>query len=124
MGAQTPNDLHTLFTAAFNAGQVDSIMALYEQDAALVPQPGQITRGRESIKHALQQFLALKGTMQLETAYVIQESGLALMRSQWRLTGKGPDGKPLEMSGKSVEVARRQANGEWLWVIDHPFGAD
>jgi ketosteroid isomerase-like protein len=34
----------------------------------------------------------------------------------------GPDGKPAQVSGQSVEVVRRQANGDWLFVIDEPFG--
>ena len=124
MSASKPEDLHKLFATALNSGNVDAILALYEAEATLIPQPGHITRGREAIKQALQQFLASKGKIHMDTTYVIQEGGLALMRGQWRLSGTGPDGKPMEMSGKNVEVARRQPSGEWLFVIDHPFGAD
>jgi ketosteroid isomerase-like protein len=35
----------------------------------------------------------------------------------------GPDGKPAEMTGQSLEVVRRQAGGHWCFVIDEPFGA-
>ncbi len=38
--------------------------------------------------------------------------------------GTGADGAPLNMKGKSIEVASRRPSGEWLFVIDHPFGAD
>lgn len=124
MGANTPEDIHKLFNAAFNAGNLEALMALYEPDAQLVPQPGQVTTGHEAIRQALQQFLALKGTMQITTRYVIHGDAIALLSGQWHLKGSGPDGKHVEMGGKSVEVARRQSTGEWLLVIDHPFGAD
>ena len=41
-----------------------------------------------------------------------------------QLSLTGPDGKPATMSGKSVEVVRRQPDGRWLFAIDFPFGAD
>lgn len=62
--------------------------------------------------------------MQLQSLYVINGPGVALMSSQWKLTGSGPDGKSIEMNGKGVEVARQQPNGDWLLAVDHPFGAD
>lgn len=124
MSAKKPEDIHNLFSAAFNAGNVDAIMALYEPEAILIPQPGQVTRGHTAIRHSLQQFLALKGTMQVRSVFVIHGSDIALMRGQWRITGVGPDGKPMEMVGQSVEVARQQPTGEWLLAVDHPFGAD
>ncbi len=33
----------------------------------------------------------------------------------------GPDGNPLEMSGTCAEVARRQADGTWKYVLLDPF---
>lgn len=124
MGVNKPEDMHKLFTAAFNAGNLEALLALYEPGAQLVPQPGQVTTGREAIRQALLQFLALKGTMQVTTRYVIRGDTIALLSGQWHLKGSGPDGKNIEMGGKNVEVARRQPTGEWLFVIDHPFGAD
>ena len=124
MSVRKPEDIHNLFAVAFNSGNVDLIMALYEPEATLIPQPGQVTRGHTAIRYALQQFLALKGTMQVRSVFVIHGPGVALMRGQWKLTGTGPDGKPIEMNGQSVEVARQQPSGDWLIAVDHPFGAD
>ena len=124
MSIRKSEDIHNLFAVAFNSGNVDSIMGLYEPEATLIPQPGQVTRGHTAIRYALQQFLALKGTMQVRSVFVIHGPGVALMRGQWKLTGTGPDGKPIEMNGQSVEVARQQPSGDWLLAVDHPFGAD
>lgn len=119
-----PEDLHSAFAAAFNSGNIEAILALYEPDATLVPQPGQAVRGREAIRHALLPFLALNGTMQMTSIYTVHGPGVALTRGQWKLTGTGPDGKPIELTGQSLEVVRQQPNGEWLFVVDHPFGAN
>ena len=124
MGARTPDQLHGLFLDAFNRSDVEAIIALYEPTACLVPQPGQTTHGREAIREALQQFLALNGRMTMTTAYSILAEDLALLRGQWSVTGTGPDWKPVSMEGHSLEVARRQPDGTWLFAIDHPFGAD
>ncbi|MDF0643931.1 MAG: SgcJ/EcaC family oxidoreductase [Nitrospira sp.] len=117
-------EFHSRFAAAFNSGNVEAVMALYEPEATLVPQPGQVVQGREAIRQTLLQFLALKGTMEVKSIFTVQGSGVVLTRGQWKLTGTGPDGKPIEMTGRSVEVLRQQPNGEWLLAVDHPFGAD
>ncbi|BFU93375.1 MAG: hypothetical protein NTNFB02_00970 [Nitrospira sp.] len=119
-----PEEFHSRFAAAFNSGNVEAVMALYEPEATLVPQPGQVVQGREAIRQALLQFLALKGTMEVKSIFTVHGSGVVLTRGQWKLTGTGPDGKPITMTGRSVEVLRQQPNGEWLLAIDHPFGAD
>jgi uncharacterized protein (TIGR02246 family) len=119
-----PEDMHSRFAAAFNTGNVDAIMALYEPEPTLVPQPGQEVTGRDAIRQALLQFLALKGTIQITTTFTVHGPGVALTRGRWTLSGTGTDGRPIEMTGQGVEVLRKQPNGEWLLVIDHPFGAD
>ena len=124
MSVQSPRQFDEHFAKAFNAADADAVLALYEPDATLIPQPGQVTRGHTAIRYALQQFLALKGTMQVRSVFVIHGPGVALMRGQWKLTGTGPDGKPIEMNGQSVEVARQPPSGDWLLAVDHPFGAD
>jgi len=119
-----PEEIHPRFVRAFNSGDIDAIMALYEPNATLVPQPGQVVQGQDAIRQALRQFLALKGTIQVNHIFTVHGPGIALVRGQWKLTGTGPKGKPIEMAGQSVEVLRQQPNGEWLYAVDHPFGAD
>ncbi len=119
-----PYDIHSRFATAFNAGNIEALLALYEPDATLVPQPGQMVQGREAIRQALLQFLALKGRMQVKSVFTVHGPGVALTRGRWTLAGTRPDGQPIEMAGQSVEVLRQQPTGEWLLVLDHPFGAD
>jgi len=40
MPATEPEQIHRLFEQAFNAADLEGLLALYEPDATLVPQPG------------------------------------------------------------------------------------
>jgi uncharacterized protein (TIGR02246 family) len=125
MAERGPVEAHALFQKAFNAGDLQGLMALYEPDAILIPQPGaEPVKGTQAIRSALEQFLALNGKVELQTKHVVQHGDIALLRSAWRVKGTGPDGKPVEMSHGSAEVVRRQPDGSWRYIIDHPFGSD
>jgi len=46
MPAYKLEEVHDLFAQALNAGDVDAVILLYEPEAVLCPQPGQILVGR------------------------------------------------------------------------------
>ncbi len=123
MPASTPEQLHQLFVEYFNEGELNSIISLYELDATFVPFPGDPVNGVAAIREVLKGFLALKGHMQLAVDKVFRTDDLALLFSSWTLAGPGPDGTPLEMAGQTSDVARRQPDGSWMFVIDNPQGA-
>ena len=43
----------------------------------------------------------------METVSAVQAGDIALLRSQWRLTGTASDGTPIEMSHHGTEVLQR-----------------
>ena len=122
MPATTPEQIHRLFEDRFNAGDLDALMELYESDTALIAQPGSVARGSEQVRAALQGFLALKGRITLETRLVVTVDDLAYLSNSWSLTGTGPDGNPVALGATTAEVARRQADGTWRYVIDNAWG--
>jgi uncharacterized protein (TIGR02246 family) len=124
MPAKHPEDLDRLFEQHLNAGNLDGLMSLYEQQATLTPQPGQVVVGASAVREALQGFLAMKPTMKLDTKVLAHTGDLALMTSRWALAGTGPDGKPVQLAGESVEVVRRQMDATWLFAIDTPWGLE
>ena len=124
MAARTPEDLDRLFAGAMNAGNLDALVALYEPQASLTPAPGKVAVGIDAIREALGGFLTGNPKMTLTPRVVSRSGDLALLTSKWELTMTGPDGKPTQMHGQSVEVARRQADGSWLFAIDLLLGID
>jgi uncharacterized protein (TIGR02246 family) len=115
-----PAHIHILFLAAFNAGHIDSLVALYEPDAVLVVN-GQPVIGQRLIRNAYESFLAGQPRMTLETrSAVIFDGGLALLHGDWILE-RGSSGETVKTTrGLSTEVVRRQADGSWRFVIDNP----
>jgi uncharacterized protein (TIGR02246 family) len=123
MPAQQPADVNRLIAQALSTGDREAALALYEAEAAFVPQPGQVVSGTAAIAAALDGFLALKPTLDIQVEQVIQAGDIALLRSTWTLTGTDPDGKLVSMGGTATDVVRRQPDGTWRYIIDQPWGA-
>ena len=115
MPAQNPEDLSRLFVEAMRAGDLDAVIALYESGAVMPDQQGDIRTGADAIRQEMAPFAAMKPDMTIETEKVIVAGDIALSHSRWSMT------KPTPMSGRAVEIARRQSDGSWLYLIDDPF---
>ena len=123
MPATEPEQIHGLFEQAFNAGDLEGLMALYEPDAALVPQPGMIAKGTAAIRDSLRWFIDRGGQIALDTKLVLRVGDLAFLSNRWSLTGGTmPDGSPAELGATTAEVARQQPDGTWLYAIDNAWG--
>jgi uncharacterized protein (TIGR02246 family) len=123
MPATDPEQLHRLFEQAFNAGDIEALMALYEPEAALIPQPGMVVEGTAAIRDSLGWFLDRKGQITLDTKLVLRVGDVAFLANRWSLTGGTmPDGSPAQLGAATAEVARRQPDGTWLYVIDNAWG--
>ncbi|MBI3800811.1 MAG: SgcJ/EcaC family oxidoreductase [Deltaproteobacteria bacterium] len=125
MPARKPEECDTLLVEAINRGDLEAALALYEPNASLVQDSGDVITGLGAIREVMQGFLALKPKFTIAVKAVQSGDGsLALLRAKWSLTGTGSDGKSMVMSGNSTEVVRRQSDGMWRFVIDNPHGAD
>src|SRR5919106_5038619 len=123
MSATEPEQIHRLFEQAFNAGDLEGLMALYEPEATLVPQPGAVAEGSPAIRESLRWFLDRRGRITLDTKLVLRVGDVAFLANRWSLTGGTmPDGSPARLGAATAEVARRQPDGTWLYVIDNAWG--
>lgn len=120
MANQPPEQIHRAFTDAFNDHDIDRLMARYEPDCAIVPQPGALATGADQVREVLQGLLSLNGQIELRTTEVITVGDLAFLSCRWVLDAIDADDKPMTIGGTTAEVARRQPDGSWLYVIDHP----
>jgi uncharacterized protein (TIGR02246 family) len=122
----TPEEVLNSVTEGINAGDLDSLMTLYEADACFATQPGQLAKSLETIRQSLRGFTDIKdGKFDLKVKRVLQASDVALVISEWSFTGTGPDGSPVNIAAKkSTEVLRQQADGTWRFVIDNPWGTE
>ena len=124
MPAIEPEQIHRLFEQAFNAGDLEGLVALYEPDAVLVPQPGVVVEGIDGIRDSLGWLLDRNGRITVESKLVLRVGDLAYLSNRWSLTGGTmPDGSAADLEATTAEVARRQADGGWLYVIDNAWGS-
>jgi GrpB-like predicted nucleotidyltransferase (UPF0157 family) len=124
MPARTPEEIHTLLAAAFNAGDLDAFIALHEDHATtVVPPDGRRVTGHAAIRAALAPVFASGPRARIEAIGKLQSGGLALTRARLDVVVPGPDpAHPLEVTGQGTIVSRRQPDGTWRIVIDDPMG--
>ena len=123
MSDAPPEAVIERFSELLADGNLDAMVALYEPDATFAPQPGMSVSGREEIRAALSEFLAVKPRMTGHIEKVLRAGDTALVANRWNLSGTGPDGSPVEMGATSADVLRRRSAGSWWIVIDDPWGA-
>ncbi len=105
--ARDPQDLERLLVSRQRAGDVDGMTALYEPHAVLDCGDGRLTPGREAIR------VFYAGLVATGRKFDFGDQRPAIISGDLALTStRTPDGSV------TAEVARLQADGTWLWVID------
>jgi ketosteroid isomerase-like protein len=107
--AAEPEDLARLFVERANARDARGLAELYEPDAVLAFPPGSQTVGRAAIQAVLEKLPADMRFEAEEPLPTVRFGDLALTST------RAADG-----TGGRVQVARRQADGTWLRIIDRP----
>ena len=112
-----PGDVHQLVQGAFNSKDVGALVALYEPNAWLFGPDGPV-HGHDAIRETWAAFVAMDAQIEMVTQYVVVQDDIALLSNRW--TARIGDD---EMSAVTAEVARRQPDGTWRYLIDNPDGA-
>ncbi|KUF15179.1 YybH family protein [Streptomyces silvensis] len=108
--ATEPNDLGRYFIERANAGDVDGLVALYEPDAVLAFPPGHIATGHAEIRKVYEQFVAAAPVLSPGRQHLALVNGGDVAITAASLTN----------GDVTVEIARRQPDGTWLWAVDQP----
>jgi ketosteroid isomerase-like protein len=107
--AYRPEELNRLVLERLNAADVDGLVALYEPDAVLMLPDGRRAEGAEAIRAAYAGLVADRPVFAPGRVLpAVRNGDLAL--TAVRVAG----------GAVTVEVARRQPDGTWRWVIDQP----
>lgn len=103
-GARTPEELETLLEDAFVTRDAEALAALFEGRAVFVAGDQQPVRGGEAIARLAAALWERDRTYVASPRRVVQARELAL------ILGEG-----------AVNVARRDGDGDWRYVIALPF---
>jgi ketosteroid isomerase-like protein len=107
--ATEPDDLGRYFIERANAGDVDGLVALYEPNAVLAFPPGNLATGHAEIRKVYEQFVAAAPVLSPGRQHPALVNGDLALTASTLTTGE-----------VTVEIARRQPNGSWLWAVDQP----
>lgn len=112
-----PADMNETFAAMRNNGDVEALLALYEDDARLlVDASGPGFTGKAAIAEELERLVCMPGIMTSTNTFCVERGDLALLRADFAIVDE--EGLTL-YSGFTAEIVRLQPDGTWLYVVDH-----
>jgi len=113
--ANTPQDICLLFRKYMHEGNIDAVLSVYDPDVVFLNHNRVPRQGLDDLRQELAPFVNAKATFDFTSKQIVEADGIALMHTQWRISG------PEVRSVYAVEVARRQPDGTWRWLIGDPF---
>ena len=115
MPAKTPEEICSLFKKYMAAGDIEALLNIYDEKAVFLNQSCEVLKGREALRQVLGPLASAKAVFDFNIKQVIQAGDIALMHTEWKVSA------PEVMSQYAIEVARRQSDGSWRWLIGDPF---
>ncbi|WP_284341557.1 YybH family protein [Devosia nitrariae] len=117
-----PEGIVPTMIARFNSGKIDAMMSLFAPEAVFVAADGTTVTDRAQIASALERTLSLGLPMEAKARHMFVADNVAQMVLDWSISGTGPDGKHVHLSGMASDVLRRGADGLWRVLIDNNLG--
>ena len=99
MPANSPEDICRLFQQCMAAGDLDSVLSVYDPEAVFLNQSAEITNGRQGLRQELAPLAAMKAHFDFNIRQVIQTGDIALMHTSWKMS------EPQPMTVYAIEVA-------------------
>ncbi len=115
MTAKSPEEICGLFQQFMAEGDLNGLLSLYDPEAVILDKSGEVRSGEEGLKQNLAPFAAVKARFDFTINQVIRTGDIALMHTEWNVSS------PRTMTAYAIEVARRQPDGTWRWLIGDPF---
>ncbi|MGM1062020.1 YybH family protein, partial [Saccharothrix sp. Mg75] len=116
-------EIQKKYTEAFNAGDVDGVLATFVDDGATVVEPGLALPKSGDLREALAGYFAeSKPQVHFEFVHTYLAGDVALAVTEWSLDELGPDGARHTQSGRATDVLVRDPEGGWKFAIDNRFG--
>jgi ketosteroid isomerase-like protein len=114
MTANSPEEICRLFQQYMREGDLESVLTLYDPEAVFLNESGDAVEGEE-LKRELAPLAAARTSFDFKVKQVIRSGDVALVHTEWKMTS------PQQRSLYAIEVARRQADGSWRWLIGDSF---
>jgi ketosteroid isomerase-like protein len=115
MPANSPEEICRLFQQYMREGDIDSVLSLYDPEVVFLNQAGEPKRGEKELREELAPFARVKAIFDFTIKQIIRSGDIALTHTDWTISA------PRHLFVYAIEVARRQPDGTWRWLIGDPF---
>ena len=118
---QALRDLDAQWSAAAAAKDLEKTISFYSENALVLPTNAPAATTKDTIRNTWKDLLASPGVaISWKTAKVeVARSGdIAYTTGTYELTMNDASGKPINDSGKYVEVWKKQTDGKWKVAVD------
>jgi uncharacterized protein (TIGR02246 family) len=119
----SPADVYPTLLKAFNAGDIDAIVACYEPQACFVLKSGHVARGVVELREMYRATFSYKPDLELDVRKIISTGDdLALVIVEWKSKTVSSSGEAKVWAGTATDIVRRQQDGTWKLALDNPYG--
>jgi ketosteroid isomerase-like protein len=132
--ARSPVEAIEIVSLAISDGDLEAALAQYEDGAVLRPwqrrpaddadlgqdhaQAGQDPAEAGNAPGGLQDVMELRLPLAVRVIAVVPAAGQTLVLAERRISGAGPDGERVELTGSGAAIVRRQPGGGWRIAAD------
>jgi ketosteroid isomerase-like protein len=119
-GVTDPRQVIKSFALAYNARNLDGLLALYDPDAHVIAPWGERIEEPKQLRQMFARLLQFDGVMQAAQRLCVRHVDTALNEADWTLRrGVDPDGRLFQAAVRTYQVLRKGARGRWRVVIEH-----
>jgi uncharacterized protein (TIGR02246 family) len=122
MSPRKPEDWPLAFQEHLNAGDLESVMDLYEPEARFVAASGETLVGRDRIRGPVGGLIRAQTRLESRVVRAVTVDDVALLYSDFRGTTVNESGERVPMVSQAIEVLRRQPDGTWKLIVGDPGG--
>jgi uncharacterized protein (TIGR02246 family) len=123
-----PADVYPTLMKAFNAGDLDGILACYEPEACYVPKSGRAARGPVELRELFRAILARRTQIKLDVRKITPSGGdLALVIvdwTEWTSNTASSAGEAKQWASTATDIVRKQPDDTWKLALDIPYGIE
>jgi uncharacterized protein (TIGR02246 family) len=119
-----PEDWPHVFEQHLNAGDLDTVMPLYEAEARFVARSGETLVGRNAIRKVLAGMIEAKTQFQSRVVRAVTVGEIAQLYTDFDGTRIDESGNTVPIRNKAIEVLGRQPDGTWRLIVGYPNGRE
>jgi uncharacterized protein (TIGR02246 family) len=98
-------------------GNIEAVLRLYDPEVAFVNAAGEVRAGLDQLRQEPAPVAAERPRFDFEVKQVARAGNIALMHTWWQVSVGEQESKSVH----AIEVARRQSDGDWRWLIGDSF---